>query len=56
MSGKDIRERYGPYPKRKAKSRLPLKEGRFLKRSYEWLKWKIIDLKGISFHLPCLEH
>lgn len=51
-----IWERYGPYPKGTGKKRNRMKEGWFLRRTYEWLKWKIIDLNGISFHLPCLEY
>jgi hypothetical protein len=50
-----IQDRYGPYPKAKEKKRIRLKEDQFLKRSYEWLKWKMIDLGGFSFHIPCLE-
>jgi hypothetical protein len=32
-----------------------MKDGRLLKRSYEWVKWKIADVGGSSFHRPCLE-
>lgn len=55
MSG-GIWERYGPYPKKKGKKRIRLKEGRFLKRNYAWLKWKIDDIGGVLFHHPCLDH
>ena len=48
--------RYGPYPKKKEKKRTHFKEGRFLKRSYDWLKWKITDLGDFSFRHPCLNH
>jgi hypothetical protein len=48
--------RYGSYLKKKEKKRIRFKEGRFLKRSYEWLKWKVADSGGVSFHRPCLEH
>jgi len=51
-----IQNRYGPYPKTKERKRIQLKESQFLKRSFEWLKWKIISLGGFSFHMPCLEH
>jgi hypothetical protein len=49
-------ERYGPYPKKKAKKQVHLKEGKLLKRSYDWLKWKIADLGDFSYHRPCLDH
>ena len=49
-------ERYGPYPKKKAKKRVHPEEGKLLKRSYDWLKWKIADLGDFSYHRPCLEH
>jgi hypothetical protein len=32
-----------------------MKEGRLFKKSYEWVKWKIADISGSSFHRPCLE-
>jgi len=51
----NIRERYGPYPKKKEKKRNRMKEGRFLKKTYEWVKWKIADSGGFSFHRPCLD-
>lgn len=51
-----VRDRYGPYPKAKEKKRIGLTESQFLKKSYEWLKWKMIDSGGFSFHIPCLEH
>ncbi|MDI7259023.1 MAG: hypothetical protein QME90_03770 [Thermodesulfobacteriota bacterium] len=50
-----IWERYGPYPKKKGKKRTRMREGRSLNRSYDWLKWKIVNLGDFSFHLPCLE-
>jgi hypothetical protein len=53
---RSIWDRYGPYPKEKEKKRIRFKEGQFSKRSYEWLKWKIVDFGGFSFHLPCLVH
>ena len=49
-------ERYGPYPKKRRKKQVKSQEGRLVKRSYEWLKWKIFDQGGFSFRLPCLEH
>jgi hypothetical protein len=51
----NIRERYGPYPKKKEKKRSPKKEGRFLKKTCEWMRWKIADIGSFSFHRPCLE-
>jgi len=51
----NIHERYGPYPKKK-KKRIRSKEGRLLKRSFEWLKWKIDKVGEMTIHHPCLEH
>jgi hypothetical protein len=51
-----IKERYGPYPKKKERKHVRVKEGRFLKKTYDWLKWKIADSGGVSFHHPCLDH
>ncbi len=51
-----IHERYGPYPKRKEHKKHRTKEGGFFKKTYEWLKWKVADTGGFSFHKPCLEH
>jgi len=48
--------RYGPYPKKKEKKCSHFKEGRFLKKSYDWLKWKITDSGDFSFRRPCLEN
>jgi hypothetical protein len=50
-----IWERYGPYPKKKEKKHIPPKDMRFLHRSYQWLKWKIVE-RVFLFHVPCLEH
>ena len=47
--------RYGPYSKKREKKRIH-KEGSFLKKSYDWLKWKITELGDFSYRLPCLEH
>jgi hypothetical protein len=55
MSG-GIKERYGPYPKKKERKHVRVKEGRFLKKTYDWLKWRIADNGGASFHHPCLDH
>lgn len=55
MFMKDV-ERYGVYPKKKGKKKAHLKEGKFLKRSTDWLKWKVADLGDYSFHRPCLDH
>jgi len=50
-----LKERYTSYPKKKEKKRVRSKEGPFLKRSFEWLKWKLIQGGDFSFHKPCLE-
>jgi len=47
-------ERYGTYPKKKEKRRARFHDLRFLHRSYEWLKWKIVK-GGFLFHVPRLE-
>jgi len=52
---KDIKERYSTYPKKKEKKLVRPKEERFLKRSFEWLKWQVIQIGDYSFHKPCLE-
>ncbi|MGQ9510089.1 MAG: hypothetical protein ACUVTN_11955 [Thermodesulfobacteriota bacterium] len=52
----NLNERYGPYSKKKEKRRVPKNEGKFLKRTYEWLKWRIERIGGISIYSPCLEH
>jgi hypothetical protein len=46
-------KRYGPHPKKNKQARS--REGRFLERTYEWLKWKLIQVGDFSFHKPCLE-
>ena len=51
-----IKGRYGPYPKKRGKKRVRSKEGIFLKKTYEWLKWKNENIGHFSFHHPCLEH
>ena len=51
-----IWDRYGTYPKKRGKKRIRFKEGQFLKRSYEWLKWEIAKSGSVSFHHPCSEH
>ncbi|NWF94090.1 MAG: hypothetical protein HXY46_14410 [Syntrophaceae bacterium] len=48
--------RYGPYSRKKGKKRSHLREEKFLKRSYDWLKWKITESGDFSFRRPCLEH
>ncbi len=48
-------KRYGPHPKKKNDKPARSKEGRFLERTYEWLKWKLIQIGDFSFHKPCLE-
>jgi hypothetical protein len=52
----NIWERYGPYPKKKAKKRIRMKEGGFLKRSHNWLKWRVDKTGGVMIYHPCLEH
>jgi hypothetical protein len=52
----NILERYGPYPKKKGKKRHPMKEGRLLKKKYEWMRWKFAEVGKFSFHRPCLEN
>jgi len=49
-------DRYGPYPKEKGKKKVRSEEGRFLKKSFEWLKWKIDKVGGLHIHHPCMEH
>ncbi len=51
----NIHERYGPNRKKKGKRRANLKEGRFFKKTYEWLKWRIAEVGSFSFHRPCLD-
>jgi hypothetical protein len=48
-------KRYGPYPKKKEKKPVRPQEGPFLKRSFDWLKWQLIQIRDFSFHKPCLE-
>jgi hypothetical protein len=50
-----IREQYKPYSRKKEKKGGRFKEGQFLKRTYEWLKWKLVQIGDFSFHKPCLE-
>jgi hypothetical protein len=52
----NMKERYTTYPKKKEKKQARLKEGDFLRGSFEWLKWKLIHTGNLSFHKPCLEH
>lgn len=46
--------RYSTYPKKRKKP-VSRKEGSFQKRSYDWLKWQLIQIKNVSFYKPCLE-
>jgi hypothetical protein len=48
-------KRYGPYPKKKEKGRVRVKEGGFFDKSLEWLKWTLIQIGDFSFHKPCLQ-
>ena len=46
-----VKDRYGPYPKKREKRRTRLKERRI--RNNEWLTWKRLDIGGLSFYVPC---
>jgi hypothetical protein len=48
-------KRYGSYPKKKERGRVRVKEEGFLDRSFEWLKWTLIQIGDFSFHKPCLQ-
>jgi len=50
-----VRERYSAYQKKKGRKTVSPKEGQFLKQTFEWLKWKVIQIGDYSFHKPCLE-
>ncbi len=50
-----VRKRYSIYSKKKEKKRAATRDERFLKKSFEWLKWKLIRIGDINFHKPCLE-
>jgi hypothetical protein len=50
-----FKERYASYPKTKERKRVRFKEGRFLQRTYEWLKWKITRVGGFAYHTPYLK-
>jgi hypothetical protein len=52
----NIHERYGPYPKKKGKKKNRVKENGFFKKTYEWVKWKMVDIGSFSFHRPALEN
>jgi hypothetical protein len=39
-----IREQYKPYSRKKEKKGGRFKEGQFLKRTYEWLRWKLVQI------------
>jgi hypothetical protein len=52
----NLRERYGPHPKKKEKKRARMEEGQLFKRSYDWLKWRLDKIGGVKIHHPCLEH
>lgn len=51
----DLKARYSTYPKKKEKKQVLRQEGSFRKRSFEWLKWQLIQIKDFSFYKPCLE-
>lgn len=52
----NLRERYEPYPKKKENKRIRTTESSFLKRSYNWLKWRSEKIGGMIIYRPCLEH
>jgi len=52
----NIWERYGPYPKKKEKKRGRMKEGNFLKKSFNWLQWRADRVSGVMIYHPCLQH
>jgi hypothetical protein len=41
--------------KNQKKKPVRFKEGAFLKRTYDWLKWKITNIGGFAYHTPYLE-
>ena len=49
-----VKDRYGPYPKKREMRRFRLKERRI--RNEGWLKWKRLDLGGLSFYVPRSAH
>jgi len=49
-----LKDRYGPYPKRRQKRRIRFHERR--KANEEWLTWKRLDVGGLSFYVPCSVH
>jgi len=51
-----LRERYGPYSKKKEKKRHQAKEGGLLKKSFNWLQWKADQIGGMTIYHPCLQH
>ena len=48
-------DRYSAYQKKKGEKTVWPKEGQFLKQSFEWLKWKVIQIGDDLFYKPCLE-
>jgi len=46
---------YGPYPKKKERRHVRVREGGFLEKSFEWLKWKLIQIGDFSFYMPYLQ-
>jgi hypothetical protein len=51
-----LKERYGPYPKKKERKKIRKDESSFLKKSYNWLKWRSDKIGEITIYHPCLQH
>ena len=48
-------ERRRPNTKKKGKKPVRVKEAAFLKKTYEWLRWRITNTGDFTYHTPCLE-
>jgi hypothetical protein len=44
-----------PSSRKKGKKPVRSKETAFLKKTYEWIKWKITNNGDLTYHTPCLE-
>jgi hypothetical protein len=53
---REIRDRYGPYRRRREKKEAKTKGKGPFERRYQWLHWKILEEGGFSFRVPCLDH
>ena len=51
----NVENRHRVPPKKKEKKQTRLQETRFLKKSCEWLKWRVPDRERFLFWIPCLE-